>query len=1097
MDEENKTEEAVEEIGKKAGQSALNKTKKAAKVAIKHIARLIGHAIVSIVTALLPYILVAIAVIALFSGIAYVLELFDAEDATNTVYQEFGLVDSKGDIANIVEIKSDSKGYHLEFNDDVEKKLDSVLEKMKKENSTIEVKDKETLKKFLIAEVKTKFPNLGGEEDDKTKFQGTINIKRITANKTMGEAKKADKKEVTLKYVDSGTFDGYVNNNDKKALDVFTLDDKKNIITATWSYKKETGKDAEVKIEKNSAMDYRTVTAKYTMPFEYPLFFLIDGAAEDFCSGLAELAMKSSLEIAVVDDVTNIKTTIKEYIKEEKKEVTTTTEEKEDGTKEEKKDEKTTVVDDGTKPKTETVIDQENVSTKIMLSQVDSWALKNKTTINMQSNETIGEEQSKTDAPVVTTTTDESENKKTETTTTKTKTTKTKIDEYNNKFDITKNEVEDNTEKFVELYKKYKDNLDTNILPDWLFEIMENNEKTKDLIELTKYLLYKATGKDYGVKDLNDIDLVDWSEDGDGEVVGKGFWWPIGSKETTVENGKTFASGSPEIPHGTHVVRGGRSKGWSTQDHLKTTGEALDISSAGAGDNHYNIISMAKGTVERANDGYPSTGPNDDNGGMGNCVYVRYPNNILVRYMHMYPGSITVKAGDTVDYGQVIGKMGNSGQSYGTHLHIDMWIGAENSSGGQDVAAYLDATDPRPSERRARSFTDDANVQLAHDYIAQWEFVTAYKYLYTNEYDNSYEKDFTIRMGITKDKKYFKCFEDYGLNNGTRNFGFGILHYQNGVYNNVALYAKYGVNIKEEKYKNVGTLLDVDIVEKVAMDIIANNRNYIIKTAKNAGVTFNDNQLNALTYLAHKAPAYIPRVVNAYKQYGDTETFANYCWNIYGVTQYKDWTSALWNVFHNGVYKTRLGETIDLSKYSSRGSGVEKGKEGSEYGYKKVYQSSSGKSYKLYIQGMYSHVPYWNGTVCNTGCGPTSAAIILSGFGRNDTPETVARSYAANGSWYGECLFFRNRGFKAEQGGIDWNKAISHLKQGNPMVVSINRAIYLNGHYYDGHYITFLDIDEKNNKIYIGDPNEAGNGWFKIDFLKNSGAFGQFFYVSK
>lgn len=912
MDEENKTEEAVEEIGKKAGESALNKTKKAAKVAIKHIARLIGHAIVSIVTALLPYILVAIAVIALFSGIAYVLELFDAEDATNTVYQEFGLVDSKGDIANIVEIKSDSKGYHLEFNDDVEKKLDSVLEKMKKENSTIEVKDKETLKKFLIAEVKTKFPNLGGEEDDKTKFQGTINIKRITANKTMGEAKKADKKEVTLKYVDSGTFDGYVNNNDKKALDVFTLDDKKNIITTTWSYKKETGKDAEVKIEKNSAMDYRTVTAKYTMPFEYPLFFLIDGAAEDFSSGLADLAMKSSLEIAVVDDVTNIKTTIKEYIKEEKKEVTTTTEEKEDGTKEEKKDEKTTVVDDGTKPKTETVIDQENVSTKIMLSQVDSWALKNKTTINMQSNETIGEEQSKTDEPVVDKKTDSSENKQTETTTTKTKTTKTKIDEYNNKFDITKNEVEDNTEKFVELYKKHKDNLDTNILPDWLFEIMENNEKTKDLIELTKYLLYKATNKNYGVTSLNDIDLVDFGD------------------ET-----------SPEIIYG------------------------------------------------------------------------------------------------------------------------------------------------------------DANVQLAHDYIAQWEFVTAYKYLYTNEYDNSYDKDFTISMGITKDKKYFKCFEDYGLNNGTRNFGFGILHYQNGVYNNVALYAKYGVNIKEEKYKNVGTLLDVDIVEKVAMDIIASNRNYIIQTAKNAGVTFNDNQLNALTYLAHKAPAYIPRVVNAYKQYGDTETFANYCWNIYGVTQYKDWTSALWNVFHNGVYKTRLGETIDLSKYSSRGSGVEKGKEGSEYGYKKVYQSSSGKSYKLYIQGMYSHVPYWNGTVCNTGCGPTSAAIILSGFGRNDTPETVARSYAANGSWYGECLFFRNRGFKAEQGGIDWNKAISHLKQGNPMVVSINRAISLNGHYYDGHYITFLDIDEKNNKIYIGDPNEAGNGWFKIDFLKNSGAFGQFFYVSK
>lgn len=1043
MDEENKTEEVVEKIGKKAGESALNKTKKAAKVAIKHIARLIGHAIVSIVTALLPYILAAIVVITLFSGIAYVLELFDAEDATNTVYEAFGLVDSKGDLANIVEIKSDSKGYHLEFNTDVEKKLDSVLEEMKKKNSTIEVKDKETLKKFLIAEVKTKFPNLGGEEDDKTKFQGTITIKRITANKNMGEAKKADKKEVTLKYVDSGTFDGYVNNNDKKALDVFTLDDKKNIITATWSYRKETGKDAEIKIEKNSAMDYRTVTAKYTMPFEYPLFFLIDGADEEFCSGLAELAMKSSLEIAVVDDVTNIKTTIKEYIKEEKKEVITTTEEKEDGTKEEKKEEKTTIVDDGTKPRTETVIDQENVSTKILLSKVDSWALKNKTTINMQSNETIGEEQSKTDNPEVTTTIDNSENKKTETTTTKTKTTKTKIDEYNNKFDISKNEVEDNTKKFVELYKKYKDNLNTNILPDWLFEIMENNEKTKDLVELTKYLLYKATNKDYGVTNLNGINLVDWPEEDEKQVFS--ITGSTMTKEEFLETIKKYAGSE------------------NYKKYLVNNAETIYKICI---ENNINPAYAFAYACEKTNNGDEESCQKDNN-----LFGIKEDNGQYKKYKNPEE---SVKDFCT--------KNKNTTNTVVTDKNIENV--AKNIFGNKIYTT-------------TNTINGDANVRLAHDYIAQWEFVTLYKYLYTNQYDNSYDKDPYISHGITKDKKYFKCFEDIGLYNGTRNFGFGILHYQNGVYNNVALYAKYGVNIKEEKYKNEGTLLDVDIVEKVAMDIIANNRNYIIQTAKNAGVTFNDNQLNALTYLAHKAPAYIPRVVNAYKQYGDTEQFAQYCWNIYGVTQYKDWTSALWNVFHNGIYKTRLGETIDLSKYTNSGTGTEKSKEGSEYGYKKVYQSSSGKNYKLYIQGMYSHVPYWNGTVCNTGCGPTSAAIILSGFGTNDTPETVARSYAANGSWYGECLFFRNRGFKAEQGGIDWNKAISHLKQGNPMVVSINRSIYLNGHYYDGHFITFLDIDEKNNKIYIGDPNEAGNGWFKIDFLKNSGAFGQFFYVSK
>lgn len=185
------------------------------------------------------------------------------------------------------------------------------------------------------------------------------------------------------------------------------------------------------------------------------------------------------------------------------------------------------------------------------------------------------------------------------------------------------------------------------------------------------------------------------SSNSSGSSSGSGFWWPIGSATTTTKNGKTFASDSPEIPHGTRVSRGGRSKGWSSYDHIKGAGEALDIG-GGTQNNHYNVIAMAKGTVERADDGYPNTGLNQDNGGMGNCVYIRYSNNILVRYMHLYPGSITVKVGDTVDYGQVVGKMGCSGESYGTHLHVDMWKGEANGGGGLDVAAYLDATNPRP-----------------------------------------------------------------------------------------------------------------------------------------------------------------------------------------------------------------------------------------------------------------------------------------------------------------------------------------------------------------------------------------------------------------
>lgn len=38
---------------------------------------------------------------------------------------------------------------------------------------------------------------------------------------------------------------------------------------------------------------------------------------------------------------------------------------------------------------------------------------------------------------------------------------------------------------------------------DWLFDMLEKNDDTKNMIDLTKYLFYKATGKDFGVKEFD------------------------------------------------------------------------------------------------------------------------------------------------------------------------------------------------------------------------------------------------------------------------------------------------------------------------------------------------------------------------------------------------------------------------------------------------------------------------------------------------------------------------------------------------------------------------------------------------------------------
>ena len=63
----------------------------------------------------------------------------------------------------------------------------------------------------------------------------------------------------------------------------------------------------------------------------------------------------------------------------------------------------------------------------------------------------------------------------------------------------------------------------------------------------------------------------------------------------------------------------------------------------------------------------------------GNCVIIDHGNSEYSVMMHMQTGSVTVKVGDHVVKGQVIGKLGNSGDSTGPHLHYQLQSGPELS----------------------------------------------------------------------------------------------------------------------------------------------------------------------------------------------------------------------------------------------------------------------------------------------------------------------------------------------------------------------------------------------------------------------------------
>ena len=65
---------------------------------------------------------------------------------------------------------------------------------------------------------------------------------------------------------------------------------------------------------------------------------------------------------------------------------------------------------------------------------------------------------------------------------------------------------------------------------------------------------------------------------------------------------------------------------------------------------------------------------NLDNG-LGNHVILDLGNSVFALYAHLQPESVTVKPGDSVRRGQVLGKLGNTGNTSAPHLHFHLMNG--------------------------------------------------------------------------------------------------------------------------------------------------------------------------------------------------------------------------------------------------------------------------------------------------------------------------------------------------------------------------------------------------------------------------------------
>lgn len=88
------------------------------------------------------------------------------------------------------------------------------------------------------------------------------------------------------------------------------------------------------------------------------------------------------------------------------------------------------------------------------------------------------------------------------------------------------------------------------------------------------------------------------------------------------------------------------------------------------------ILAHSDGTVVFCQTGHKNNQGSSGNASYGNCVKIDHGNNYFTLYAHL--SDVTVKYGQKVSKGQIIGHMGNTGNSYGTHLHFEVRHGASN-----------------------------------------------------------------------------------------------------------------------------------------------------------------------------------------------------------------------------------------------------------------------------------------------------------------------------------------------------------------------------------------------------------------------------------
>lgn len=109
-----------------------------------------------------------------------------------------------------------------------------------------------------------------------------------------------------------------------------------------------------------------------------------------------------------------------------------------------------------------------------------------------------------------------------------------------------------------------------------------------------------------------------------------------------------------------------------TQSYKEGVHDGVDV--VGKSDNNVSaldyIVAHSDGTVTEVIKNYNTTDKSGNS--YGNYVKIQHSNGYYTLYAHMKYTSVVVSVGDQVKKGQVIGYMGNTGHSFGAHLHFEV-----------------------------------------------------------------------------------------------------------------------------------------------------------------------------------------------------------------------------------------------------------------------------------------------------------------------------------------------------------------------------------------------------------------------------------------